>query len=408
MRNLFQDIHKNKIILIFFIIGSIAFIQAFNSIILGRILSKESFGLYSFLFSTIVPLVSSVVILGQNISVIRYFSKYNFLNFRWKSYFRNVSVISFLLISIIVLFICVSYKLSFYYSTYIFIAIFSLVMLTFAAAFLRSRKKFVLATLLESPSAPIFIILIGLSFLLNINDIKPFATLKTVSYLLPFLIAFFLFLKKERNGSREIENTIYFDGLLLWGIGLTLLAISKFDGFFIVKYIDYESIAEYSILFTFTQIYQFACGAIWSVYSQKFSSHYKPNLISFLSKICLIAISISLFYLLVGKPLLHILFNGKYDSSIYLLLPFCVIGCLRLAYLYPSCYLIGKSSSNTLKSFLALNIVGLILKLFFLITFIKYYGLLGAVLSGIIVLIYRNVVGYCLVTNDIRKKRDLR
>jgi len=217
-----------------------------------------------------------------------------------------------------------------------------------------------------------------------------------------------LFFKKERNGSREIENTIYFDGLLLWGIGLTFLAINKFDGFFIVKYIDYESIAEYSILFTFTHIYQFACSAIWSVYSQKFSSYYKPNLISFLSKICLIAILISLFYLLVGKPLLHILFNGKYDSSIYLLLPFCVIGCLKLIYLYPSCYLVGKSSSNTLKSFLALNIVGLILKLFFLITFIKYFGLLGAVLSTVVILIYRNVVGYCLVTNDIRKKHDLR
>lgn len=203
MRNLFQNFYKNKVTLIFFIFVSIAFIQTFNSIILGRILSKESFGLYSFLFSTIIPLVSSVVILGQNISVIRYFSKYNFLNFRWKSYFRNLSVIFFLLIFIIVLFICLSYKLSFYYSTYIFIAIFSLVMLTFVAAFFRSRKKFVLATLLESPSALIFIILIGLSFLLNINDIKLFAILKTVSYLLPFLIVFFCFLRKKEMAQEK-------------------------------------------------------------------------------------------------------------------------------------------------------------------------------------------------------------
>lgn len=397
MNSLFKNIYRNKASSTFIVIGCIACIQALNTIILGRILSKESFGLYSFLFSAIIPLVTSVVILGQNTSVVRYFSKHNFLDFDWKRYVRNISTTFFVLISSIVLIICVFYKLSIIYYLYLCIAIFSSAMLTFIAGFFRSKKKFITAIFLERASPLIFIFLIGLSFILNLERFQYFVTLKTISYLGPFLIVSFLFLKKGKNGSKIIEKKIYSDGLLLWGIALTLLAINRVDSFFIVKIIDYKAVAVYSILLAFVQIYDFATQAIWSVYSQKFSSHYKPSPASFLAKIGIVAALISLFYLIAGKPLLHLLFNGKYDNGIYLLLPLSIIGCLKLIYVYPSCYFIGMSNSKTLKHFFNFNVLGVILKVLLLILFLRYFGLLGAVFSGILIWTYRNIVGYYLI-----------
>jgi len=399
-KKILKYLHQNKVSLNFVVIGAIACIQALNTIILGRILSEENFGLFSFLFSSIVPLVSLAVILGQNTSVVRYFSKHNFTDFKWKRYFTNISSAFLVLISIIVLVICIFYRLSTIYYIYLCLAIFSSAILTFVAGFFRSRKRFLTAVFLERISPPIFLILIGLSFILNLHGLKYIVTLKTVSYLAPFSIVIFLFLIKKKNGHKNVEKHIYSDGILLWGLGLTLIAINRFDGFFIVKFIDYKAIAVYSILLAFVQIYDFAAQAIWSVYFQKFSSQYKPNLLRFVPKIGIIAALISLFYLIIGKSLLHLLFNGKYDHGIYLLLPFCIIGCLKLLYIYPSCYLVGKSSSKMLKSFLNVNILGAVLKIVLLVLGIKYFGLLGAALSGIIVWIYRNVVGFYLITKD--------
>jgi O-antigen/teichoic acid export membrane protein len=189
----------------------------------------------------------------------------------------------------------------------------------------------------------------------------------------------------------------------LWGISLSIVAVNRIDNFLILKYIDYTAVAEYSIILIFVRIYDFAAQAIWSVYSQKFATDYDPNMKRFLLKIIFIAGSISIFYFILGKPLLHFLFKGKYDNAIYLLLPFCIIGCLRLIYMFPSCYLVGKSQTSTLKIFLLLNILGVILMITFLVLGIIYFGLLGAVLSGVFIWCYRNITGFFLVFKDMKK-----
>ncbi|MHA1381645.1 MAG: lipopolysaccharide biosynthesis protein [Candidatus Helarchaeota archaeon] len=408
INNIYSFIKKrpdiNKVSITFFIIGIIALIQAFNSIILGRILSEEDFGLYSFLFTTIVPLLSMIIVLGQPISIIRYFSKHNFVEYQWKKYLKYISIGFTVLIVSSVVIIGIIYELDLNKYIYLLLSITSFSLLKIIANFYRTRKKFYKAVLLERIAPPVFLFFLIILLIISLFKISYILILKTISYLLPFLIIFFFFIK-NKSGKKKINKNIYSDGLLLWGIGMTMVAVSKIDGFFIVKYIDYKAIAVYSIIFLFTQIYVFASEAIWSIYSQKFSSGYRPNLINFIAKIAIVALLISLLYLVVGKHILHLLFNGKYDHGAYLILPFCIIGCLRLLYLYPSCYLIGKSSSSTLKSFLKLNILGTILKVIFLIFFIKMLGLLGAVISGIIIWIYRNVIGYILVIRESGKAR---
>jgi len=382
-----------------------AFIQALNTIIVARVLNKEDFGLYSFLFSSVVPIVVQVVVLGQNSSVVRYFSKYNFQKFQWKKYFGIMAAVFFALMSILVFIICLFYKLNFYYFFCLLLSIFSSAILILISSFLRSRKDFILAIFFERISVPIFLFFIAISFLFNLKDINPFVALKTISYFLPFLIMLFLFFKNEKVGTRKIERSIYSDGLLLWGLGLAVLVITRIDVLFIAKLIDFNAVAVYSIMLMFTQIYDFAYGAVGSVYTQRFSSQYVPHPINFLLKVFGIATVISSFYLLAGRPLLHFLFNGKFDDGMFLLIPFCILGCLKLTYIYPSCYFVGKSKSNSLKLFMNFEVLGIGLKAILLILGLRYFGLLGAATSGILIWIYKNITGYYLMLREESKRR---
>lgn len=405
LRSEFRAVLENKAFKIFFLIGAIAVVQALNNVVLGRILSKDDYGRYSFLFTTVVTLVTSVVILGQATSIVRYFSKSNFADYQWKRYFRNVSIIVLGISAITVFAICSIYGLSFVYYVYLLLAIFSCVALRLIGNFLKSREKFEQSILLQNISPLIFIFFVGFLYLIDSSDFLTFATFKTISYILPVLVVGYFFFIKKKEGNKAIKRNIYSDGLFLWGIGLTQIAMGKVDNFFIVKYIDFSAVAEYTIIALLITLYDFVAQAIWNVYSQRFASHYKPNITRFLFKIALIASAITFFYVIFGKPILHFLFKGKYDHSIDLLIPFCISGCLRLLYLYPSCYLIGRSQSKTLNLFLRYNILGVALKIFLVNLGIIYFGLLGAVMSGILTWCYRNTVGYSLVFKDMKEQR---
>lgn len=401
----FKVMGNNKVIRIFIIVSSIAFIQAINSVFLGRILTKENFGVYSFLFASIVPLVTAAVLLGQGVSIIRYFSKGNFLEYKWKKYLKNTLTMILGLISVVLIVVCIIYKMSFAYYFILLISIFSLVLLRMVACLLRSKGKFEQSTILQEIPPVIFLFLIGILILFKLSNLNTFLILKTTSYIVPFLVIICFFLLKMKEGAKEISRTIYTDGLFLWGISLTQIAMGRVDSFFIVKYLDFKALAEYSIISLFMAIFGFVSTAIWSVYSQKFSSSYEPKISRFLSKIIMISISIFLFYVLFGKFLLHFLFKGKYDSAIYLLLPFCTIGCLQLIYLYPACYFAGKSHTKTLILSLKFNIIGIAIKIISLVLGIIYFGLLGAALSGILIWCFRNTIGYFLVFRDMKMKK---
>ena len=357
---------KNKVSLIFIIIGSIACIQVLSSIILGRMLTKEDFGMYSFVFRTIVPLITMLALLGQDIAIVRYFSKNDFTHYNWKVYFKRISSAFLIIISLAIFLISLFYKLHYSYYIFMFLAIFSNTILNLIGSLLRSKQNFTASIFLTRGTIILFVCFVVLLFLFNFKSIQSFSVLRTLSYIATCIIVCLFFFRRYPNGSKPISRSIYSDGILLWGIGLTLLVIGRIDAFFIVKYLDFKAVAGYSILSAFIQIYDFATQAIYNVYSQKFSSHYKPDLKRFLSKIILIALLISVFYFIFGKPILHFIFKGKYDEFIFLLLPFCMIGCLRLIYMYPSCYFIGKSDTHTLKSFLKYNLIGVFFNILFI------------------------------------------
>jgi len=405
VRKALKRIARNKVSINFVIIGAVASLQAVNAIILGRLLSKGEFGFYSFLFTSIVPLVSTVVIFGQNVSVVRYFSNKDLSKYNWKTYYRNVTCLFAFLIIILTSGISFFYKLDRQHYIFLSLAIFSAASLAFSSSFLRAKKRYIASILVERASPPIFIVMILIGLSLGRTGFYNFTVMKTISYAAAFLAVMFLFLFREKSGSEVVKRNIYADGVLLWAIGLTLIAINRVDGFFIARFLNYELLALYSAVFVLVQVYDFAAQAIWSVYSQRFSDDYNARAGKFSLILIIISLAITSFYAIFGKWLLTALFKGKYDAGSHLLLPFCVIGILKVVYMYPACYLVGKSSTTSLKTFLNFNIAGVLLKIVMITILIKHYGLAGVVLSGIIVWGFRNIVGYYIVYKDKRKKK---
>jgi len=387
---------NHKVSYNFIIVAFIALIQAFNNIVLGRVLSQDEYGIYAFIFISVVPLLTAVVVLGQNTAVIRFFSERELFHFKWKSYIKTLFLYYIIITVLLAWIITCFYKLSFIYFSYLVVSIFASVVVTLSSSFFRARKYFNIAIFLERISPLLFFIVIVILMLCENNILSLLMIGKVVSIVVPSIILF-LYFHYLKEGGKQVKKEIYLEGFLLWIITLTLLAINRVDNLFIVKYIDFKAVAVYSVLICFMQIYDFASTAIWGVYSQKFSTDYQPEIRYFLLKLLLIGLVITFFYITVGSQLLKLLFHAKYDSGAYLIPGFCLIGLLKILYIYPSCYFVGKSSVKTLKVFLYFNIAGVVGKIILLIIGLRLFGLIGGVYSGIVIWIYRNVIGYSLV-----------
>ena len=163
MDNISNRVHKYYSKLInhksfqnFLIIGGIAVIQLSNNVILGRSLTKEDFGIYSFIFFNVIRLMSFVFLFGQNNTIIRYFSGKDIGVIAWKQY-----LFLFILWIVGPIFV-VSYGIvSFYqlnFDFYFIICFGSLMMCSsnLVASFYRAREKFNVAILIQRANPLLF------------------------------------------------------------------------------------------------------------------------------------------------------------------------------------------------------------------------------------------------------------
>jgi len=404
IKKLSKKIIKHPSFQNFLIMGGIAFIQAVNNIILGRYLTKEQYGQYSFVFLNVILVLSFFVLIGQNTAIVRYFSAKKLEEYNWKKYIRKFYVY------MIVPIIAISYGIKMYYGfsntifLYIVAGTLSWTACNLIAAFLRSRKAFNSAILLERANPIFFLVL--LSILLLTHNVSFSAVLITkllsLGMVLPVVIYFFL---KWKNGEKTVENRIIKDGFRLWEIGLTMLLLSRIDTFFIPKILNFAELGLFSIMLAVMQLYDFSSSSLWNIYAQKFSENaaFRYKKVIFIS--CIVGVALTAFYLPTTKFILSILFKGKYNPSFSLVLLFCILGFLKHVYIVPSCFIVGHSTKQEMAIFFRLNLISLGIK--FAIIAVYYYFLKRCSLqvflfSSICAYLFRICIGYGLM---IKRKK---
>lgn len=390
---------KHKSFQNFLIMASIAVVQALNTILLGRYLSKAQFGLYGFVFLNIIYVLPYLFLIGQHTSIIRYFSSKNLEDYDWRAYLKKFF---FYIIPPLIL---VCYGIKHYYdfgwSLFMFIVVGSLSdgFIKIISAMLRSRGKFNTAIVIERFHPLVFIMmLLGVILLgkVNFNIVMVFKVL-SIAAILPLVI---YYVYRWDNGEKVVDNSIFKDGIRLWEISMTMVVIERVNTFFMPKLLGYENLALYSVLIAIMQIYEFSRISLFNVYSQKFAKGERISRKKLFFLLAGIATLISVFYLLFTNILLHILFNGKYVASMGLVVLFCLLGSIKIMYVFPACFLVGSSNSSQLKTFFRFNLAGALIQITAIIMFGRF-GLWMFVVIGCVAFIYRSFVGMFLL-NKVR------
>ena len=392
---------QNKAIQNFMVVAPIAVIQAANTIIVGRILEKKDFGLYNLIFVTTTQLFSSLLLFGQDFSIIRYFSSKDLYLYNWVSYLKKLFVFSFLPLIILTYIVKDIYNLTYVNAIYIILGSLLLGLTTIISSFLVSKKYFVTSSIILRLNPLLFFVSI-LSCMLIVRKINIHLVfdLKVLSFLI-IIPVFFLLKTKWKNGKNLIDNSIYRSGFQLWLINLTVSLLGRMDAFIIPKVIGYESLATFSVGITLVMIYDFISVSFANIYRQRFANSEKVNYFKINIYLLLISSILMVFIVLFGDILLSFFFNNKYSLGKNLIFCFCLMGSLKVFHVLPSSYIIGKS--DRLNRYLAHGMIGLLIKIFVLSFFflINSKNLYGFLISTILAYIYRILVGYAFIKNDL-------
>ncbi len=393
IKNLIYKTLKHKATQNFIIIALISLLQILSNVLLGRVLSKEDFGRYSFIIYNIIRVFSVLFLFGQTSSILRLFSSNDIQEFKWK---KKLGL--FLLLILIPIIMASFGVVVFYELSPLMIGVVALGSMLVCctmilASIYRSQRKYNSAVIIERFHAIIFMpLLLYPFFILKQFDFVTASILKLVSYsaIVPIIIYIFI---KWKEGPRQITRDTLLEGLSLWELSLSVIVLGNIDSFFIVKILDYKELALYSIIGSILIVFDFSREAIFSVYSQKFAETKKPDSQKLVKLVILIIIALSLFYVISTNFILQILFDGKYSSSILLLILFCINYSLGLIYVIPSCYFVGQGIRLELRKMLAVNIVSIVLRISLIFLFSKH-GLIGFLLAGIISQGFRTAGGY--------------
>lgn len=398
IRNFSSSLIKHKSFQNFIIVSAIAFVQLGNNVILGRELPKKEFGMYSFIFLSVIRLFSFFLLFGQNAAILRTFSSKNIEQYRWKKYLLTLLMLIVIPVFISSFFVKTIYSLEWVWYYIMAAGILMMILVNITATIYRTRGNFNIAIFLERAHAIQFFIFIIISYLF-VNKISLF--LVSILKLSSFCIAipFFIYLLlKLKEGEQKIGKSIITDGLVFWEMSLTVLVLINIDTLFIAKILSYEELALYSVILSVMQIYEFSRVSLFSVYSQKFSREKELNISNFFKIILAIIVITSLFYLFSTNFILKVLFKDKYTAPFMLIVLFCIYLSCHLLYVLPSCYILGKSTKKEMRIMLFFNLFAIIVKVILIFIFIDL-GLSGFLLSGIISMGIRTGAGYYLVFN---------
>ena len=403
LKCLLEKFLKHKSTQNFTIIAAIAVVQLFNNVILGRSLSKDEFGLFSFVFFNVVNFLSVLLLFGQNSSILRYFSSKNIQHYKWKQYL--LSFFALIIVPVVLSAFAIKhiYKLEWTWFLMAVLASFMMCCTNMTSTFYRSQGYFNTAIILERGHPVFFIILLAVSLVLyNTVTIGFAAVAKLISFSVQLVVIVYMFSHWKEGGER-IEKSVFSEGITLWELSLSVIVLTSIDAFFIAKILDYRELALYSVMIAVMQIYEFSRISLFQVYSQKFSRSKNINIPEFVSLLAVVAVMVTLFYLFSTKFIVRILFGGKYDASFALVVLFCCYGVMNLMYVLPSCYLVGQSSKKEMHYMLGVNILSIVIKVV-LIFALKSYALSGFLVAGIVSQFFRTGAGYVMVFKN--KKID--
>lgn len=380
---------------VFLIIGFFFVFGFLKQVFLARELTKSDMGFFSLLM-TIIAFAYPVTLLGQQNSVVRFFSKNVLSNFNWKRLLYKIIIVSGLLAVVLLMIFAVIYNIKIGPLIFLFIALIGSVIGDLFPSIIRSQGHYEKLIFLQRSIRFVFPVILLVLYILDDFQLSSILIWFSFSYIVYVLVIILVTNRGYQNGPESVPSRVHIDGLFFLGSDISLLIVVSVDKLLIAKLMNLEDLAVYFATFTLMRIYELALQSIEYVmmpYSNKIE---KIRIGKFFKLIFLISGGITVFYILYGPILMRIVYQNKYNEGISLIPLFCMVGVVRVFYSLPYSIIGGRLKQIALKYLLYSNLSLVILNVVLGVVFISLWGLPGAILATLLVWVFRTCGAYII------------
>ncbi len=386
-----------------FHIGSVSFalavvmlLASLSTIFLGRTLTPEEFGEFA-LIRTLVLFIAPLAVWGQDVATVRFFSQKDATGYRWDRALKNIVLVGAFLVLAGIAIASHIYTLSWQKSLALFVATLAYVATLFFSNLKRSRQNYSQAILMLNGFRGAFFILVLMMVLFKQSSAN-FAIYSYLSIIIFLAIVnAIVSFKTIPRGEEPVPREMHTNGLLLMGSQASVTIIGSLDSLFIPGMLDLAALALYQASVVPSQVFNILGRAGKYVWVPEFGRAKKVQV----KRLSLI-VGVGAFLLLAGmlifaKPILHLLYDGKYDQGANILRILALAGTIRLFYNLGSSVIVGKLEREALYYHLGVNIFMVLVEIGLLYVMLKQFSVLGAALTMLIVTTMRALFSYGII-----------
>ena len=371
-------------------------LQVVTQTLLARWLPKDEVGIIALLFGAL-PLLSALSLVGQDSSIVRFFTRADAGRHDARRHVRSVLL---LVVPLGALFALAGSR---YYELVGLAAVAAVVLVAsqnavvVVTSILRARHRYELA--MAGTRLPVVATAVVLLVLAALRMLSLELALWTVIgvYGGSALLLGFGTARAIPRGPERVPPTVFRAGLLFFGLSVSVSVMTAMDKLIIAKLLPYSELAVYATIFAVMKAFDFMFYSVSYVLMPRVNTMRRLPLKKLNLSIAAVAVLVAAFYFLFGKWIVHALFAGGYDGGVYLILPFTLSGVIKLFYSVPSSVIGGRLPERALRQFLWFNVAGMILNVVLDIVLILSMGLLGAAIATAAAWGVRLLGGYIIV-----------
>jgi O-antigen/teichoic acid export membrane protein len=379
-----------------FFLASAQLFAMLASVLLGRHLSESDFGEFG-LMRTLILFIPPLAIWGQDIATARYFSKIDVTNFRWDRAFWKILSISSILLFVGVYVVHLIYQLDVYKLSGLYIATLFFCASLFFSSLFRSQQRYNQAILMYSGFRGLFFFFLLPIFILT-NLTKHHAIYSYIGVIVVMGIFNFIYsFRTLKRGPKPVPYEMHKTGLLLMGIEASVDVMASLDVLFIPRMLGYDVLGLYAASIVPSRIFNILARAAKYVWVPEFgkSKNIPFKKIHLLTAI--VSITLLVTVLLLAKPILHLLYNGKYDAGASILRVLALVGVVRFFYGLASSVIVGKMSIRAVRYHLWITIIAMILYIIIIYYFLLQFGAIGAAWALLVITVLRMFCAYGII-----------
>ncbi len=380
-----------------------AALQLLVQTIIARRLPREEVGLISLVLGAL-PLLSTLTIIGQDSSIVRFLSRGGERSYDVRRYVSRVLLLTVPAGALAGLAAALYYDLPPLAVAAAVLLVASQNGLTVLTSVARANHRYERAML--GTRLPFAMAAVALAALWALGALTLVSALWTL--IGAFILAALSFAAASRDdvaaGEERVPRAVVFEGLLFFGLSLSFSVMTAADKLVIGRMMQLDDLAVYATIFAIMRGFDFIFYSIGYVLMPRVNALGRVPLARLNLWIAPIAIVVTALYLLLGDQVVHLLYAGRYDGGTYLILPFALSGVLKLFYSVPSSVIGGRLPRTALKGFLWFNMGGMVLNVVLDILLIRSMGLLGAAVATAIAWGVRLLGGYAIM---FAHRRDL-